>query len=150
MSFAVLLNAAVAPQCHLSNDALVLQLILRPLSAILCSNGPSIVFHSSTVSNPFPFGLCYAFTNVRYSCSVPNVNVLNSFTVTNNILHSSLACFKLLFCSLCMSGICMSLLVKHTGRRPFLQTDGKCLSRKIYICAFKNKTKNKNKQKTFN
>ena len=59
----------VAPQCHLSNDVLVFQLILHPLSATNC---PSTIFHSGDVSSSFSFRTGYVLACVCHSGSLPN------------------------------------------------------------------------------
>ena len=68
----------VAPQCYLSNDILVFQLILHPLSPLCASNGPFIVFHMGDVSSPFPFPIGYVLDYVCHSGSLPNDDVTDS------------------------------------------------------------------------
>ena len=84
-------------ECHLSNNVLVFQLILRPLSVTLnvispttfwssnwsyalyltfcASNGPRIVIHSGDVPRPFLFQFCYTFSYVCHSGSWPSGGV---------------------------------------------------------------------------
>ena len=56
----------IAPQYHLSNGALVCQLIVHPLSATnLLLIVPFIIFHSGNVSSPIPFHTGYV---LDYAC----------------------------------------------------------------------------------
>ena len=79
----------VAPQCHLSNDILVFQLILHPLSAtvLLIVHRPSIIFHSGDVSSPFPFCFGYVLDYVTLVLCLMMVRIL-SFSSTLSIFLS--------------------------------------------------------------
>ena len=129
----------VPAQCHLSNDILVFQLILQPLSATCASNSPSIIFHSGDVSSPSPFRIGYVSNYVCHSGSLPNGGATDSvFSLTFSIF---LSMAHWLVSSFFTNGFVRDH-VWHpyviAGKTHWLKTFlfrvmGRCLSRKISL-----------------
>ena len=102
----------VAPQCHLSNDVLVFQLILHALSSVLL-----IVHRLSFILAMCPAHFHFAlvtYWTMPVTGSLPN-GVLRILSLSLTLSISFPWIVGVFQVSLVMFGIHMSLLVRHTG-----------------------------------
>ena len=128
-----------APQCHLSNDVLVFQLMLC-LYLLFCDcNAPPIILYSGDVSSPFPFRIGYALEYVCHYGSLPNDGVAVTvfyLDIKHSSFHDSLACLKFFTNSFVRDHVCHPYVT--VGKTHWLKTFlfrliGRCQPRKISV-----------------